>query len=355
MADYGYFRRRLISNGTTILNDTDITVTKLTFKNNDIKVDITNCLEDMAIAKLGNGSCDITGPTGPVGELPSLGIELVNGNTALVPTIQGLNLGSLSQPFGDIHLSANSIYLGTAVISENAEGGINLPANSTINEGSLGATGPAGPQGIQGIVGPTGPIACGGGGGSVQTTQIQDGIDIFSYSNNYTISDIGGAHFLNFNNNVSIGDSICLKSNQLIIYAYVTSLQTNEVQIQFNTNDNLYLTYNYTSLIHYKYSPINNNTCFYELRLTSSTYNSLSSPLPIPIFLPDLTISRAISVLIKVSTIVVPDVHFLFMPRKTQKLNDTILPLREIIHYGNSDSLLALDFRSDGYASWFLF
>lgn len=57
---------------------------------------------------------------------------------------QQYDIGSNSNRFRDIYLSGSSIDLGGSVITRNAQGGINIPANSTVNGAPLEPTGGVG-------------------------------------------------------------------------------------------------------------------------------------------------------------------------------------------------------------------
>jgi len=62
--------------------------------------------------------------------------------TDIIPTgNEEFDIGSNTNRFKDIYLSGSTIYLGTAQISLNGSGGVDLPANSTISGGPIGGAG----------------------------------------------------------------------------------------------------------------------------------------------------------------------------------------------------------------------
>jgi len=62
----------------------------------------------------------------------------VKGN--IIPDAnEAYDLGSMGARFKDLYLSGSSLFLGTAVITANANNGVDLPGNSTINGEPLGA------------------------------------------------------------------------------------------------------------------------------------------------------------------------------------------------------------------------
>lgn len=88
-------------------------------------------------------------------------VDSVNGNfnlngtvgTDVIPNGNELyDIGSASARFKDLYLSGSTIHLGTSQISRNASGGINIPANSTIDGGPIGGTGAGGSMNVD-IVG----------------------------------------------------------------------------------------------------------------------------------------------------------------------------------------------------------
>lgn len=109
----------------------------------------------------GNGNINITGSvtaTSFVGDYQgsisaddsTIMVDAVNGiinlngtvGTDVIPNAnEQFDLGSVTNRFKDLYLSGSTIYLGTSQISRNASGGVNLPANSTIDGGPIGGAG----------------------------------------------------------------------------------------------------------------------------------------------------------------------------------------------------------------------
>lgn len=88
-------------------------------------------------------------------------VDSVNGTFNLNGTVgtdvipngnEVYDIGSASARFKDLYLSGSTIHLGTSQISRNASGGIDIPANSTIDGGPIGGTGAGGSMNVD-IVG----------------------------------------------------------------------------------------------------------------------------------------------------------------------------------------------------------
>ena len=80
-------------------------------------------------------------------------VDAVNGTFNLNGTVgtdvlpnanEQYDLGSAGARFKDLYLSGSTIHLGTAQMSRNSAGGVNLPAGSTIDGGPIGGTGAGG-------------------------------------------------------------------------------------------------------------------------------------------------------------------------------------------------------------------
>ena len=104
------------------------------------------------------GATGATGATGPPGDTKDTGATGSTGylsgtiSTSIIPTTNSIDLGSTGAPFRHVYVGPNSLYVGNARISSDADGNIVF----TNASGITGAAGTAGGTGATGDTGDTG-------------------------------------------------------------------------------------------------------------------------------------------------------------------------------------------------------
>jgi hypothetical protein len=141
----------------------------------------------------GSGNIDITGnvtATRFVGDYQgsvsaddsTILVDGVNGkinlngtvNTDIIPdSNEAYDIGSGAARFRDLYLSGSTIDLGGSTLSRNSSGGINLPANSTIDGGPIGGTGAGGSLNVD-IVGDDSTVIVNSSNNTLQGTLTGD-------------------------------------------------------------------------------------------------------------------------------------------------------------------------------------
>jgi|MDTC01.1.fsa_nt_gb hypothetical protein len=140
-----------------------------------------------------NGSFNLNG---------TVGTDIIpNGNEVY-------DIGSASARFKDLYLSGSTINLGTSQISRNAAGGINIPANSTIDGGPIGGAGSGGSLNVD-IVGDDSTVIVNSSNGNITAESVFGNVygSVFADDSTQLVNAMDGTVNLN-NGTVNFVDNI---------------------------------------------------------------------------------------------------------------------------------------------------
>ncbi len=118
------------------------------------------------------------------------------------------DIGSASARFKDLYLSGSTINLGTSQISRNAAGGINIPANSTIDGGPIGGAGSGGSLNVD-IVGDDSTVIVNSSNGNITAESVFGNVygSVFADDSTQLVNAMDGTVNLN-NGTVNFVDNI---------------------------------------------------------------------------------------------------------------------------------------------------
>ena len=144
-------------------------------------------------------------------------VDSVNGTFNLNGTVgtdvipngnEVYDIGSASARFKDLYLSGSTIHLGTSQISRNASGGIDIPANSTIDGGPIGGTGAGGSMNVD-IVGDDSTIIVNSSNNNINAESIFGNLygSVFADDSTQLVNAMDGTVNLN-NGTVNFVDNI---------------------------------------------------------------------------------------------------------------------------------------------------
>lgn len=132
------------------------------------------------------------------------GVFNLNGTvgTDVLPNAnEQYDIGSAGARFKDLYLSGSTIHLGTAQMSRNAAGGVNLPAGSTIDGGPIGGTGAGGSLNVD-IVGDDSSVIVNSSANTITANYIYGDVNgsVFADDSTQLVNAIDGT--VNLNNGV---------------------------------------------------------------------------------------------------------------------------------------------------------
>jgi len=132
------------------------------------------------------------------------GVFNLNGtvSTDVLPNAhEQYDIGSAGARFKDLYLSGSTIHLGTAQMSRNAAGGVNLPAGSTIDGGPIGGTGAGGSLNVD-IVGDDSSVIVNSSANTITANYIYGDVNgsVFADDSTQLVNAIDGT--VNLNNGV---------------------------------------------------------------------------------------------------------------------------------------------------------
>lgn len=139
------------------------------------------------------------------------GVINLNGTvgTDVIPNAnEQYDIGSAAARFKDLYLSGSTIFLGTAQMTRNSAGGVNLPANSTIDGGPIGGAGSGGSLNVD-IVGDDSTVIVNSSNGNITAGSIFGDLygSVFADDSTQLVNAMDGTVNLN-NGTVNFVDNI---------------------------------------------------------------------------------------------------------------------------------------------------